>query len=129
MKIAISSLPKKPWWSNGIIGYKDNPFMKNGNPFTYLGYVKNTSHYINEHNEVFSKMPNGNLEYVADWLDEHKMLWTDYPITYRLVSLKEQNYFYDVKHKDAYYYDKDMQLVIPAGFYDKTNNVFIHPFI
>ena len=30
MKIAISSLPKKPWWSNGIIGYKDNPFMKNG---------------------------------------------------------------------------------------------------
>ena len=106
-----------------------NSLMKNGKPFTYLGYVKNTSHYINEHNEVFSKMPNGNLEYVADWLDEHKMLWTDYPITYRLVSLKEQNYFYDVKHKDAYYYDKDMQLVIPAGFYDKTNNVFIHPFI
>ena len=31
MKIAISSLPKKPWWSDGIIGYKDNPFMKNGN--------------------------------------------------------------------------------------------------
>jgi len=30
MKVAISSLPKKPWWSNGIIGYKDNPFMKNG---------------------------------------------------------------------------------------------------
>ena len=30
MKIAISSLPKKPWWSGGIIGYKDNPFMKNG---------------------------------------------------------------------------------------------------
>ena len=30
MKVAISSLPKKPWWSDGIIGYKDNPFMKNG---------------------------------------------------------------------------------------------------
>ena len=30
MKIAISSLPKKPWWSDGITGYKDNPFMKNG---------------------------------------------------------------------------------------------------
>ena len=30
MKIAISSLPKKPWWSDGIIGYKDNPFMRNG---------------------------------------------------------------------------------------------------
>ena len=30
MKIVISSLPKKPWWSDGIIGYKDNPFMKNG---------------------------------------------------------------------------------------------------
>ena len=30
MRIVISSLPKKPWWSDGIIGYKDNPFMKNG---------------------------------------------------------------------------------------------------
>ena len=30
MKVAISSLPRKPWWSDGIIGYKDNPFMKNG---------------------------------------------------------------------------------------------------
>lgn len=30
MKVAISSLPKKPWWSDGIIGYKDNPFMKDG---------------------------------------------------------------------------------------------------
>ena len=30
MKIVISSLPKKPWWSDGIIGYKDNPFMKDG---------------------------------------------------------------------------------------------------
>ena len=30
MKVAISSLPKKQWWSDGIIEYKDNPFMKNG---------------------------------------------------------------------------------------------------
>ena len=30
MKVAISSLPKSPWWGEGIISYEDNPFMKNG---------------------------------------------------------------------------------------------------
>ena len=30
MKIAISRLPKNQWWENGIIGYKDNPVMKDG---------------------------------------------------------------------------------------------------
>ena len=30
MKIAISRLPKNQWWKNGIIGYKDNPVMKDG---------------------------------------------------------------------------------------------------
>ena len=30
MKIAISGLPNNPWWGNGIIGYKDNPAMKDG---------------------------------------------------------------------------------------------------
>ena len=30
MKVAISALPKKSWWSDGIISYDDNPFMKNG---------------------------------------------------------------------------------------------------
>ena len=31
MKVAISSLPKNPWWGKGISGYDDNPFMKDGN--------------------------------------------------------------------------------------------------
>ena len=30
MKIAISKLPNNPWWGTGVIGYKDNPAMKNG---------------------------------------------------------------------------------------------------
>ena len=30
MKIAISRLPNNQWWGNGIIGYKDNPVMKDG---------------------------------------------------------------------------------------------------
>ena len=30
MKIAISKLPKSPWWGTGIIGYKDNPVMRDG---------------------------------------------------------------------------------------------------
>ena len=30
MKVAISSLPVNPWWGQGITGYDDNPFMKDG---------------------------------------------------------------------------------------------------
>ena len=30
MKVAVSSLPKNPWWGQGITGYDDNPFMKDG---------------------------------------------------------------------------------------------------
>ena len=30
MKVAISKLPKNPWWGTGIIGYKDNPAMRDG---------------------------------------------------------------------------------------------------
>ena len=30
MKIAISKLPNNPWWGTGVIGYKDNPVMRDG---------------------------------------------------------------------------------------------------
>ena len=30
MKIAISKLPNNPWWGTGVVGYKDNPVMRNG---------------------------------------------------------------------------------------------------
>ena len=61
--------------------------------FTYLGYIKDTYHYVNNHNEVYIKSPDGGMEYVADWLHDHKMLWTDHPISYRLITHKSMNYF------------------------------------
>ena len=30
MKIAISKLPNSPWWGTGVVGYKDNPVMRDG---------------------------------------------------------------------------------------------------
>ena len=30
MKIAITKLPNSPWWGTGVIGYKDNPVMRDG---------------------------------------------------------------------------------------------------
>ena len=92
--------------------------------FTYLGYIKDTYHYVNNHNEVYIKSPDGGMEYVADWLHDHKMLWTDHPISYRLITHKSMNYFYDIDYKDAYYYDKDMDLVLPAGYYDPKLHTF-----
>lgn len=92
--------------------------------FTYLGYIKDTYHYVNNHNEVYIKSPDGGMEYVADWLHDHKMLWTDHPISYRLITHKSMNYFYDIDYKDAYYYDKDMDLVLPAGYYDSKLDTF-----
>tara|TARA_B100000886_G_scaffold184802_1_gene126798 strand:- start:181 stop:585 length:405 start_codon:yes stop_codon:yes gene_type:complete len=92
--------------------------------FTYLGYIKDTYHYVNNHNEVYIKSPDGGMEYVADWLHDHKMLWTDHPISYRLITHKSMNYFYDIDYKDAYYYDKDMDLVLPAGYYDPKLDTF-----
>tara|TARA_B110000467_G_C18287619_1_gene462677 strand:- start:424 stop:723 length:300 start_codon:yes stop_codon:yes gene_type:complete len=90
-----------------------------------LGLVKDKPHYVNQHNEVYSRTGGGSaMNYEAHWLDDYKMLWTDYPLTYRLVTFKEMDYFYDVDHTDAYYYDKDMELVVPVGFYDKKNHTF-----
>ena len=84
--------------------------------YKYLGLIKNQPHYINEYNEVYMHEHSEKLEYVADWLDDYKMLWTDNPEIYRLVTINNQNYFYDIEFKDAYKYDKVSGLVIPQGF-------------
>lgn len=94
-----------------------------GSEYKFFGIVKRNPHYINKYNEVYT-MKNGVMVYHADWLDQHKMLWTDYPLTYRLVTFKNMNYFYDIEHNDAYYYDKDIDVIIPAGFYNHKNHTF-----
>jgi len=57
MKIAISKLPSLPWWGNGIIGYKDNPAMKNG-------FIPNQKILENERKNLINTLKKNNLEIV-----------------------------------------------------------------
>ena len=86
-------------------------------PFRYLGLIKNIPHFINPKNEVYYTNVGGNLEYSADWLEEHKMLWTDNPISYRLITLNGVNYFYDLEYYDTYTYDYNKDQVKYIGEY------------
>ena len=83
--------------------------------YKFLGIIKNQPHYRNMLDEVYTYHKGEGLEYVADWLHDYKMLWTDYPVLYRLVTINQTNYFYDVEFKDAYKYDMMNDLVIPQG--------------
>ena len=98
-------------------------YPQKGGAFKFLGIVKNKPHYLNEDNEVYT-MKSSKMDYRADWDDEFKMLWTTYPVTYHLITFKNRNYFYDIEDKDAYYYDKDMELVVPYGFYNQKTHTF-----
>ena len=93
------------------------PFNHKYDIFSYLGMVKNKPHYYNLYNEVYISHGMGELEYVADWLEEYKMLWTDYPVTYRLITVQKKDYFFDVNHHDTYAYDYNKKLVYPVGYY------------
>ena len=57
MRIAISKLPFSPWWGNGIIGYKDNPAMKNG-------IIPNQKILENERIKLINTLKKHNLEIV-----------------------------------------------------------------
>ena len=57
MKIAISNLPNIPWWGNGIIGYKDNPAMKDG-------IIPNQDLLIKERTNLLNTIINNKLEVV-----------------------------------------------------------------
>ena len=85
--------------------------------FTFLGMIKQKPHFINPYYEAYEMNLYGRLDYCADWLDDHKMLWTDDPINYRLITIKNKNYFYDLTDYDSYTFDYDKQLVIPTGTY------------
>lgn len=93
------------------------PLLHKYDNFTYLGMVKNKPHYKNLYDEVFLCHSYGKLDYVADWLDEYKMLWTDYPVKYRLITVKNKDYFFDVHDFDTYAYDYNKSIVYPVGYY------------
>jgi len=57
---------------------------------TYIGMIKNTPHYKNYQDEVYVINSINEYDYVADWLDQHKMLWTDYPEIWRLVTVNKK---------------------------------------
>lgn len=101
----------------------DLPFTQKYDNFTYLGVIKNRPHYKNLYDEVFLCHSYGKLDYVADWLEEYKMLWTDYPVNYRLITVKKKDYFFDVHEFDTYEYDHNKNIVIPVGYYCPKKHV------
>ena len=91
--------------------------------YKFLGIIKNQPHYRNCFDEVYMYHKGEGLEYVADWLHDYKMIWTEHPILYRLTTINQKDYFYDVEFKDAYKYDYTNDLVIPQGYiYDLVDS-------
>ena len=57
MKVAISKLPKNPWWGTGIIGYKDNPVMRDG-------IIPDQSLLVKERESLIHSLKNNNIEVI-----------------------------------------------------------------
>lgn len=57
MRVAISKLPKDPWWDGGIISYEDNPFMKNG-------VIPNQALLVKERNNLINTLKKNKIEVV-----------------------------------------------------------------
>ena len=53
----MSKLPKTPWWGAGIIGYKDNPAMRDG-------LIPNQSLLIKERENLIDTLKNNNIEVI-----------------------------------------------------------------
>jgi len=57
MKVAISKLPKNPWWGSGIIGYKDNPAMRDG-------IIPDQTLLVTERQNLIDTLNNNNIEVI-----------------------------------------------------------------
>ena len=57
MKVAISKLPKNPWWGTGIISYKDNPAMRDG-------IIPDQSLLVQERENLIDTLKNNNIEVI-----------------------------------------------------------------
>ena len=87
--------------------------------FKFLGFIKNMPHFVNSKNEVYVNiLENNTVEYVADWWDKKKMLWTENPQNYRSILQNENRFCYDVDFKDAYKYDYEYNIVRYVGNYN-----------
>ena len=58
IKIAISCLPKKGWWNNGIVAYHDNNMM-------FHGAIPNQSLLLKEHNELIKILSKYSLKTIS----------------------------------------------------------------
>ena len=96
----------------------------------FIGFIKNMPHYINSYQEVYvNHREEGIMEYVADWWDNKKMLWTENPQNYRALIQNGGQYFYDVDFCDAYKYDHNKKLVVHIGRYDHNlEKIVFHNF-
>ena len=57
MKVVISKLPKNPWWGTGIIGYKDNPAMRDG-------IIPDQNLLFKERENLINTLENNNIEVI-----------------------------------------------------------------
>ena len=57
MKVAISKLPKNPWWGTGIIGYKDNPAMRDG-------IIPDQNLLVKERENLIDTLKNNDIEVI-----------------------------------------------------------------
>ena len=57
MKVAISKLPKNPWWGAGVVGYKDNPAMRDG-------IIPDQSLLVKERESLIITLENNNIEVI-----------------------------------------------------------------
>lgn len=96
----------------------------------FIGFIKNMPHYLNSDQEVYVNHPDeGIMEYVADWWDKKKMLWTENPQNYREFYQSGNHYFYDIDFNDAYKYDPKMKLVVHIGRFDPNmERIVFHNF-
>ena len=87
-------------------------------------------HYLNTDQEVYvNHRDEGVMEYVADWWDNKKMLWTENPQNYRAFLQNGEKFFYDVDFKDAYKYDHKQGIVVHVGRFDQNmERIVFHNF-
>tara|TARA_B100000963_G_scaffold358588_1_gene383598 strand:+ start:969 stop:1418 length:450 start_codon:yes stop_codon:yes gene_type:complete len=96
--------------------------------YKFLGYIKKLKHFTTIYNEIYVKKIDS---YHYDdtnqkWCDKNKIIYTyQHPQQYKLLTIKDKKYFYDVNNKDTYRYDPVKEIVVYAGIYNENLNKVI----